>query len=109
MTATACHLELSTEERELLTGLLEQALVESRREEHRSETFAYRDFLQGRQTVLERLVARLKECAGARGRDEVQLASEGSFPASDPPAWTPIQSVGGPKRSGHPASKKQAP
>ena len=37
---------------------------------------------------------------GARGthslRDEIEKASEDSFPASDPPSWTPTSSLGGP-------------
>jgi hypothetical protein len=38
---------------------------------------------------------------GKRGahsiRDEIEAASEHSFPASDPPSWTPTSSLGGPR------------
>jgi hypothetical protein len=37
------------------------------------------------------------EGSGRRSiRDEIEKASEDSFPASDPPAWTPTSSLGGP-------------
>ena len=35
---------------------------------------------------------------GARSiRDDIEAASEHSFPASDPPSWTPTSSLGGPR------------
>ena len=42
------------------------------------------------------LYHRLGATAGHRLRDTVDGASDDSFPASDPPSWTPTAGLGGP-------------
>jgi nucleotide-binding universal stress UspA family protein len=41
-----------------------------------------------------------KWIAVPRVRDEVDVTSEDSFPASDPPSWTPVVRIGSPSRAG---------
>lgn len=44
----------------------------------------------------------LRSCRRGRNAlwDEVEEASEGSFPASDAPSWTPVRGVGTAENSG---------
>lgn len=42
-----------------------------------------------------------KSIASSPVRDQVDVTSEDSFPASDPPSWTPTMGPGGPCRDEH--------
>jgi hypothetical protein len=56
----------------------------------------------GESSYVERQRPPTLEGTGRRSiRDEIEKASEDSFPASDPPSWTPTASLGGPSTARH--------
>lgn len=56
-------LPLDEEERGELLRMLEQALIEKQREEHRSDAIAYRQAVLSEEKILERLVAKVRALA----------------------------------------------
>jgi hypothetical protein len=53
-------LTLSGEERSLLLSFLEQKLRDKRVEEHRTETFEFRDYVQHEEAVIQSLLDKLR-------------------------------------------------
>jgi len=65
MNAAATYtLVLDEEERAKLLGLLEQAVIEKRREEHRTDARAYREEVRHQEEVMERLTAKVRALQG---------------------------------------------
>jgi hypothetical protein len=56
-------LPLDEDERAELLRMLEQALIEKQREEHRSDAIAYRQAVLSEEKILERLVAKVRVLA----------------------------------------------
>jgi hypothetical protein len=60
---TNYNLMLDETERAQLLRLLEQALIEKQREEHRSDAIAYRQAMLREEQILEHLVAKVRALA----------------------------------------------